>query len=159
MLSECLSCWGLNIVKHLAGVSYESRDGIDYIYIDGVTREVVDSHQIVDAELTAQAAATTGHSLRLYVIQSFIMPTPYMVTMTNQSVSETPDDLYESFAIVVSNRIVFTAMATFLNRRLENRARSQFRVFKDEAAGRAWLQERRAAVAALLADTDRSPLS
>jgi len=133
------------------GFTVEKRDDI-YIYrFREVDRKAVDDWYQVDAEQTRLASQTTNHALRVYVFERPFFPTPYLSNKADQALKETPPELYESAAVIISNPVLFQAINFFLNRIFSSRQRSEIRTFRDLETAIKWIEAQRKKVAAQMA--------
>lgn len=127
-------------MEHYPGFTVEHNEhGIYVMRVQAITRAGVDAYIVADIVQSKAAAAATNHCMRMYVLEGMVFPTPYLLGRLNDAVSETPDALYESSAIVVSNRIGYSSISTLINRRIDIRDKSAFRAFRDIESGTAWL--------------------
>lgn len=134
-------------MKQFPGFSVETTaEGIYIIRGHGMSREAVDAFFEQDAVQSQAAAATTGHVMRCYIVEKVLFPTPYFLAKANDAVANTPAGLYESSAFVLTTKMVYSAFSAFLNRRLNPRSESVFRVHKDLESALAFLRQRHLSV-------------
>lgn len=129
------------------GLEIEKQGDIWIYRFYSVTRIAVDEWYQNDMEQTRLAAEGSNHALRAYVIERVVFPSPYLISMAENAVKETPPELYESSALVVKDSTAFRVISGFLTRIFRTRQRTEMRVFKELHNAIAWLEERRSVIA------------
>lgn len=129
------------------GFRLEKRGDIYIYHIFGIGRAAVDDWYKVDGDQTKAVAAISNHAFRVWVVEKLVFPTPYLSSKADLAVKETPEDLFESTALVISHPVAFRAMSLFLTRMLSQRKRTEFRIFQHLDDALRWLEARREHVA------------
>lgn len=137
-------------MEEFPGFTLTQTDGIHVYHVTDITRAAVDAWYVVDKQQSIDAANTTRHVRRLWVLEKVIYPTPYFISVAQKAIDETPPNLYESTAVVVAGSIAYNMMSLVFNRSLKMRQQTAFRIFHQEAAAIAWLNDRRQVVDTLL---------
>lgn len=128
------------------GFDVDKRGQVYIYYFHAIDRATVDEWYVVDGNQTREAATTTNHAMRVWVFQKLLFPTPYLSTKADQAVKDTPPELYESNALVISHPVAFRTMSLFLTRILSKRDRTEFRIFRSVEDAVRWLETRRVAI-------------
>jgi hypothetical protein len=115
-------------------------DGLIVYRVTAVKRQVVDCWVETFKRHEEKALADQRHLRRLMDVRGAGFPTPYAMSKAVEIVSHDPEDLRESYAILVGDSAtnqIFSAALGHLDKWLSNT-----RLFTDEQNALEWLQQR-----------------
>ncbi len=116
-------------------------DGIIVYFAQGSMRQTVDAWYEMSTRHDQEAAREGRHLRRMMIFDDKFFPTPYAVSRAWAADEQTPDNLRESFAMVVENHLAFRFMQGAFSR-FPIKARTNARAFNTQEAALAWLVAR-----------------
>lgn len=130
-----------------SGFRFEDRNGIYIYFVSAVDRATVDAMYELGHSQNRIAAETTGHLMRVWVIEKLLFPTPYVKEKLSTSIQATADHLVISTALVLSDTVAFWGTSMFLRRVMTTRRRTDVQIFKTLEQALEWMEKRRALIA------------
>lgn len=126
------------------GFTWHQRDdGIFVYHFDDMRRTTIDAWMQASLSNDYQAVEQQQHIRSIIDLRNAGWPTPYALNQVVKAAQSTPSDLRESIAVLVKDAIGYR-MAELALKRFDRKLQHASRLFRDENAALAWLQERQA---------------
>lgn len=116
-------------------------DGIHVYRLEDLKRETVDHFVDVSMQMDVDAYADGRHSRCLLDISTLSFPTPYAIKRIQESISATPDDLRESYAVVTPTTGIYAFARSVLSH-IPNKKTDSIRLFASFDTAIDWLIDR-----------------
>ncbi len=116
------------------------KDGIIVYHVKDVRRDTIDSWLQAFQQHEEEALAANRHLRRLMDIRGAGLPTPYTITKAIEVISNDPEGLRESYAILVGDSMTSQILSSSL--RHLRKWISNTSLFTDEQTALDWLDER-----------------
>jgi len=125
-----------------SGCTYEMRnDGIAHFVFLNLKRDAVDLFVDTLKVIVQERIAAQQHSRTLVDASLLLMPTPYSVKRFQELVTDKPDELTSSVAIITPSKMINTFARTILSRMPPNK-KSHILLFNTEEEALSWLDSR-----------------
>ncbi len=115
-------------------------DGIIVYRLTNLRRDTIDRWVKAFQEDKQAALQSKRHLRRLMDVRGVGFPTPYGIAQAMENVKDEPEDLRESYAMLVDNSMIAQVLSNAL--RHLSQWLNNMRLFTDEQAALDWLDER-----------------